>query len=95
MTIAESCFMIQDTDIPLFDMPDYDDTLRRLSDLLMAHRICRKRTCRRNESCQGGYGPPCYLQQRHLFADAVRCELDEYRAHWSKQREAAKAALRR
>ena len=95
MTIAESCFMIQDTDIPLFDMPDYDDTLRRLSDLLMAHRICRQRTCRRNESCQGGYGPPCYLQQRHLFADAVRCELDEYRGYWHKQREAAKAALRR
>ena len=87
--------MIDDDDLPLFDMPDFDDTLRRLSDLLRAHKICRNRTCRRNESCQGGYGPPCYLQQRHLFADAVRCELDEYRAHWSKQREAAKAALRR
>ncbi|MEE1613834.1 hypothetical protein [Microvirga sp. CF3016] len=87
--------MIQDTDIPLFDMPDFDDTLRRLSDLLMAHRICRRRTCRKNEGCQGGYGPPCYLQQRQLFADAVRFELDEYREFWHRQRAVAKAALRR
>ena len=83
--------MIQDDDIPLFDMPDFDDTLRRLSNLLMAHKICRKRACRWNESCQGRYGPPCYLQQRNLFADAVRCELDEYRAFWYEQRRKAKA----
>jgi hypothetical protein len=82
--------MNQDDDIPLFDMPDFDDTLRRLSDLLRAHKICRNRTCRRNESCQGGYGPPCYLQQRHLFADAVRYELDEYRAYWNEQRRQAR-----
>ena len=69
--------MIEDDDIPLSGMPDFDDTLRRLSDLLRAYKICRKRTCRFNEGCQGGYGPPCYLQQRNLFADAVRFELDE------------------
>ena len=83
--------MIQDDDIPLFDMPDFDDTLRRLSDLLMAHKICRKRACRRNEGCQGGFGPPCYLQQRNLFADAVRFELDEYRAYWHEQRRKARS----
>jgi len=82
--------MIHDDDIPLFDMPDFDDTLCRLANLIMAHRICRRRTCRRNEGCQGGFGPPCYLQQRHLFADAVHYELDEYRAYWSEQRRRAR-----
>ncbi|MEE1609702.1 hypothetical protein [Microvirga sp. CF3016] len=82
--------MIDDDDIPLFDMPDFDDTLQRLSNLLRAHRLCRQRSCRRNESCQGGFGPPCYLQQRHLFADAVRCELDDYRAYWGRQRRQAR-----
>jgi hypothetical protein len=83
--------MIQGDDVPLFDMPDFDDTLCRLSNLLMAHRICRQRTCRRNESCQGGFGPPCHLQQRILFADAVRYELDEYRAYWNEQRRKARS----
>ena len=83
--------MIQDDDIPLFDMPDFDDTLRRLSDLLMMHKICRNRACRKNEGCQGGFGPPCYLQQRNLFADAVRFELDEYRAYWHEQRRKARS----
>ena len=36
--------MIQDDDIPLFSMPDFDDTLIRLSDLIMMHKICRRRT---------------------------------------------------
>jgi hypothetical protein len=57
----------------------------------MAHRLCRKRPCRRNGSCQGGFGPPCYLQQRNLFADAVRYEMDEYRAHWNGQRRQARS----
>ena len=83
--------MIDDDDLPLFDMPDFDDTLARLSNLLRAHRLCRRRTCRRNEGCQGGFSPPCYLQYRHLFADAVRYELDEYRAYWAEQRRRAKA----
>jgi len=82
-----------DDDVPLFNMPDFDDTLKRLSDLLRAHRICRRRTCRHNEECQGGFGPPCYLQQRHLFADAVRYELDEYRAYWTQQRQQAKQRM--
>lgn len=81
--------MIHDDDIPLFAMPDFDDTLRRLSDLLMAYKICRKRACQREECCQGGYGPPCFLQQRNLFADAIRYELDEYRLYWSEQRKRA------
>ena len=83
--------MIDDDDLPLFDMPDFDDTLQRLSNLLRMHRLCRRRTCRRNEGCQGGFGPPCYLQYRHHFADAVRYELDEYRAFWSEQRRKAKS----
>ena len=82
--------MILDDDVPLFDMPDFDDTLKRLSDLIMAHKICRRRTCRKNEGYQGGFGPPCYLQQRGLFADAVLYELDEYRAYWGEQRKRAK-----
>ncbi|WP_162820824.1 hypothetical protein [Microvirga calopogonii] len=84
--------MIDDDDIPLFDMPDFDDTMRRLSDLFRTHRICRQRACCRNESCQGGFGPPCYLQQRHLFADAILYELDEYRAFWRDQRRRARLA---
>jgi len=81
--------MIKDDDVPLCNMPDFDDTMRRLSDLLRTHRICRRRTCRWNESCQGGFGPPCYLQHRQLFADAVRYELDEYRIFWGNQRRRA------
>jgi hypothetical protein len=54
------------------------------------HKICRKRTCRKNEGCQGGFGPPCYLQQRNLFADAVRYELDEYRTYWNGQHRRAR-----
>ena len=83
--------MIHDDDVTLFDMPDFDDTLVRLANLLMMHKICRRRTCRWHEGCQGGFGPPCYLQQRHLFADAVRYELDDYRAFWTEQRRRAKA----
>ncbi|MBA1158453.1 MULTISPECIES: hypothetical protein [Microvirga] len=81
--------MIDDDDIPLFTMPDFDDTLRRLSDVFLMHRICRRRACQKNESCQGGFGPPCYLQRRHLFADALLYELDEYRAFWRDQRQRA------
>ncbi|MBB3017902.1 hypothetical protein FHR70_000942 [Microvirga lupini] len=83
--------MIQDDDVPLCIMPDFDDTLQRLSDLFMAYKICRRRTCRWHESCQGGFGPPCFLQQRNLFADAIRYELDDYRAYWTAQRRRAKA----
>jgi hypothetical protein len=82
--------MIDDDDVPLCIMPDFDDTLRRLSDLLRAYRLCRRHTCRFHEGCQGGWGPPCYLQQRHLFADAVRWELDDYRTYWEGQRKRAR-----
>jgi hypothetical protein len=73
--------MIQDDDIPLFSMPDFDDTLIRLSDLIMMHKICRRRTCRHNEGCQGGFGPPCYLHYRHHFVDAVRTVLRSQTFH--------------
>lgn len=58
--------MIQDDDVPLCIMPDFDDTLQRLSDLFMAYKICRRRTCRWHESCQGGFGPPKYLAISNL-----------------------------
>ncbi len=86
--------MIRNDEIPLSDIPDCDDTLRRLSDLLRMHMICRKRACRRNESCQGGYGPPCYLERRHLFAEGIE-EIDLYRAHWDNMRKRVQHKLSR
>lgn len=38
--------MIDDDDLLLFDMPDFDDTLIRLSNLFRMHRVCRRRYCR-------------------------------------------------
>ncbi len=85
--------MIQDHDVPLLDIPDCDDILRRLSDLLRIHKICRRRACRRNARCQGGYGPPCYLERRHWFVEGLEYEMDECRAYWDEMR--LQAALKR
>jgi hypothetical protein len=40
------------------NLPDCDDTLRRLADVLLVPETCRKRACRKAMRCQGGYGRP-------------------------------------
>ncbi|MGO4571690.1 hypothetical protein [Microvirga sp. 2TAF3] len=79
----------------LSKLPDCDDALRRLADVLKVPATCRKRACRREGNCQGGYGPPCYFEHRDLFAEAVRERMHEYRDYWSGQREGMRAILRR
>lgn len=60
-------------------MPDADDTLRRLADVIQVPATCRRRACRNEARCQGGYGPPCYYENRKRFADAVLDEMHEHR----------------
>jgi hypothetical protein len=48
-------------------------------------------TARCSSASAFGFGPPCYLQQRNLFADSVCYEPDEYRAYWHGQRRKAKS----
>ncbi|MBF9232578.1 hypothetical protein [Microvirga alba] len=79
----------------LSKFPDCDDALRRLADVLKAPATCRKRACRRDGSCQGGFGPPCYFEHRQFFADALRERMQEYRDYWTEQREGLRAILRR
>jgi hypothetical protein len=45
--------------------------------------------------CQGGFGPPCYFENRKRFADAVLEEMQEHREHWIKQRASLETFLRR
>lgn len=79
----------------LSHLPDPDDALRRLADVLRVHETCRKRACRREECCQGGFGPPCYFEKRDLFAQAVGERMHEYRERWAAARATLKASLRR
>lgn len=74
-------------------LPDCDDALRRLADVLQIPLTCRKRRCRRESLCQGGYGPPCYFENREAFTDGVREQMQEYREYWDRQRATLKAAL--
>jgi hypothetical protein len=74
--------------------PGCDDTLRRLADVLQIPLTCRKRTCRRTGLCQGGYGPPCFLEQRFEFTQGVHEQMQEYREFWKAQRENMVAHLR-
>lgn len=67
--------------------PDCDDTLRRLSDVLQIPLTCRKQRCRRKGQCQGGYGPPCFLENREDFVTGVREQIPEYRDFWSTKRQ--------
>ncbi|SCY66085.1 hypothetical protein SAMN02927923_01865 [Microvirga guangxiensis] len=76
-------------------VPDCDDTLRRLADVLQIPLTCRNHRCRRAGQCQGGYGPPCYFENHGDFVAGVREQMPEYREYWSAQRRTAKAALRR
>jgi len=75
-------------------LPDPDDALRRLADVLRVHRTCRKRACRREESCQGGYGPPCYFEKRDFFAEAVGERMHEHREDWAGLRATLRASLK-
>jgi hypothetical protein len=77
---------IRRTDAILSRLPDPDDALRRLADVLRVHETCRKRACRREECCQGGYGPPCYFEKRAFFTEAVGERMHEYRERWASAR---------
>lgn len=79
----------------LSKFPDCDDALRRLADVLQVPLTCRKNRCRREGLCQGGYGPPCYFENRHVFVDGVAEQMQEHRDYWNRQRETIRAALRR
>jgi hypothetical protein len=75
-------------------MPDADDALRRLADVIQVPETCRKRACRSHGRCQGGYGPPCYFENRKRFADAVLEDMHQHREFWVSQRASCEAALR-
>ena len=79
----------------LSEIPDCDDTLRRLADVLQIPLTCRRNRCRRTGQCQGGYGPPCYLEERQDFVKGVREQMQEYREYWFEQQQAIKAQERR
>ena len=79
----------------LSDLPDCDDTLRRLADVLQMPLACRRNGCRRKGSCQGGYGPPCYLEDRQAFVKGVRDKMQEYREFWHDRHRAIQAEERR
>ncbi|WP_445503144.1 hypothetical protein [Microvirga sp. G4-2] len=79
----------------LHALPDCDDVLRRLADVLQIPLTCRNARCRRKGLCQGGYGPPCYFESRQDFVKGVGEQMQEYRAFWHERRETLKASLRR
>lgn len=70
----------------LSSMPDCDDVLRRLADVLNMAQTCRRRACREAGQCRGGFGPPCYFARRAVFAEAVEAHMDEYRTFWARER---------
>lgn len=82
------------TDRILSQLPDPDDALRRLADVLRVPETCRKRACRTEGSCQGGFGPPCYFEKRALFTEAVGERMHEYRERWAATRATLRASLR-
>ena len=79
----------------LASLPDADDVMRRLADVIRTAPTCRRRGCRIQNSCQGGFGPPCFFENRKRFADAVLEEMQEHREHWINQRANLEALLRR
>ncbi|WP_457094871.1 hypothetical protein [Microvirga sp. P5_D2] len=76
-------------------IPNPDDALRRLADVLRMPSECRKRACRVEGCCQGGYGPPCFFARREFFSDALRDHMPEYRDLWDEHRETIRQTLRR
>jgi hypothetical protein len=79
----------------LASLPDADDVMRRLANVIQAPSSCRRRGCRTVGYCGGGFGPPCFLENRKRFADAVLEEMNEHREHWLKYRASLEALLRR
>ncbi|MBL0405309.1 hypothetical protein JKG68_15165 [Microvirga aerilata] len=79
----------------LAGLPDADDVLRRLADVIQVPSGCRRRGCRTQGLCQGGFGPPCFLENRKRFSDAVLEEMAEHRQHWIDQRARIETLLRR
>ncbi len=75
--------------------PDCDDALRRLADVLQIPLTCRKRRCRREGQCAGGFGPPCYLENRQDFVEGVSGQIQEYREYWGRQRATMRAVPQR
>lgn len=68
-------------------LPDCDDALRRLADVLQIPLTCRRRICRRTGACRGGYGPPCYFEQKDEFTLGIHAHMEEYREFWNARRE--------
>jgi hypothetical protein len=79
----------------LSKLPDCEEALRRLADVLQMPAACRKRACRREGRCQGGYGPPWYFEKRDVFADSIREGMRDHRDYWDRQRESLRTLLRR
>jgi hypothetical protein len=79
----------------LSELPDCDDTLRRLADVLQVPLTCRRTRCRRTGQCQGGFGPPCYRECRRAFVDGVREQMQEYREYWHDRYRTIQAEERR
>ncbi|MGO4525381.1 hypothetical protein AB4097_11010 [Microvirga sp. 2MCAF35] len=79
----------------LSELPDCDDTLLRLADVLQMPVTCRRSRCRRRGACQGGYGPPCYLEDRRAFVVGVGGQMQEYREFWHDRYRAIQAQERR
>ena len=76
-------------------LPDADDALRRLSDVIQVPLACRKRACRAARRCQGGHGPPCFFANRKHFADALMEEMQDHREYWNHRRAEWEAILRK
>lgn len=70
----------------LSKLPDCDDALRRLSDVLTIPLRCRRRACRREGACQGGFGPPCFFEHRTFIVDTLHENLEPYRDYWRERR---------
>jgi hypothetical protein len=65
------------------------------ADVLQVPLTCRRSRCRRTGQCQGGFGPPCYLEGPRVFVDGVRGQMQEYREFWYSQHRAIRAEERR
>ena len=79
----------------LAGLPDADEAMRRLANVIQAPSTCRRRLCRLQGFCRGGFGPPCFFENRKRFADAVLEEMQEHREHWINQRANLETLLRR